>query len=129
MHSRLIIMASILALATLGLPQAGLARAKVAASTPAAGSTVARPKVLTVTFSEAMQPTATTAAIVMTAMPGMADHGDMPIRNFTSAWSEGNRKLTLSLRQPLWTGTYDIRWQGTGADGMRASGKITFTVK
>jgi methionine-rich copper-binding protein CopC len=68
-------------------------------------------------------------AVVMTAMPGMPDHGDMFIRNFTQTWSDNNRKLTLTLKKPLQTGTYDIRWQAAGADGHRMSGKVTFTVK
>ena len=59
----------------------------------------------------------------MTAMPGMANHGEMVIRNFTTAWSNGNKTMTLTLRQPLRAGTYDVRWQAAGADGHRELGR------
>jgi methionine-rich copper-binding protein CopC len=65
----------------------------------------------------------------MTAMPGHANHGIMPIKNFAPAWSNGNKTLTLNLRQPLRTGTYEARWQSTGADGHKMAGKLTFKVK
>lgn len=113
----------------LAMPATALAHAKVVASSPAQGALVKGPKVVSLTFSDAMNPAGANVAIVMTAMPGMAQHGDMPIRNFTAAWSEGNRKVTLTLRQPLRTGNYDVRWQAAGADGHRMSGKVTFLVR
>lgn len=123
------VVASALALAALAAPAAVLAHAKVVASSPAQGAAVKGPKVVSLTFSDAMVPAGASVAIVMTAMPGMANHGDMPIRNFTAAWSDGNRKVTLTLRQPLRTGTYDVRWQAAGTDGHKMSGKVTFDVK
>ena len=65
----------------------------------------------------------------MTAMPGVANHGEMTIRNYQTAWSDGNRTLTLTLRQPLRTGTYELRWRSTGADGHAMTGKVPFIVK
>ena len=109
-------------------PAAALAHAKVVASTPAQGSTVAKPRVVTLTFSEALLPPTAAASIVMTAMPGMANHSPMVIRNFKTAWSNGNRTMTLTLRQPLRTGTYEARWQAAGADGHRMNGAVTFVV-
>ncbi|MFM7027626.1 MAG: copper resistance protein CopC [Chakrabartia sp.] len=106
-----------------------LAETRIIASTPAQGATVAAPRVLTLSFSDPMPVPTTAIAVVMTAMPGMADHGEMAIRNFTPAWSDNNRKLTLTLKKPLYAGTYDIRWQAAGAEGRRLSGKVTFTVK
>ncbi|HMT45951.1 MAG TPA: copper resistance protein CopC [Novosphingobium sp.] len=126
MKLRSIVLASLLAL---GLPAASLAHTSVVASTPAAGATVSGPKLVSLTFGEALSPSTTGVAIVMTAMPGMANHGEMIIRNFTQGWSEGNRKLTLSLRQPLRAGSYDLRWQAVGADGHRMTGMVSFTVK
>lgn len=129
MKLRALVLGSALALGALGAPVAVWAHAKVVASTPAEGALVAGPKVVSLSFSDALQPATVNVSIVMTAMPGMANHGEMVIRNFTPAWSEGNRKLTLSLRQPLRAGTYEVRWQAAGADGHRMSGKITFKVK
>ncbi len=112
--------------APLAVPSAALAHTKVVASTPTEGSTVARPRVVTITFSEALLPPTAAASIVMTAMPGMANHSPMVIRNFTTAWSNSNRTMTLKLRQPLRAGTYEVRWQAAGADGHRMKGTVNF---
>lgn len=115
--------------AHVSMPSAALAHSRMASSTPAEGSTVAAPRVITMNFSEALLPPTAAASIVMTAMPGMKNHGEMVIRNFTPAWSHGNKTLTLTLRQPLKSGAYDVRWQAAGADGHRMTGKISFTVR
>lgn len=114
--------------ASLASPSIALAHTRVVASTPAEGATVARPRVVTLTFSEALLPPTAAASIVMTAMPGVANHGDMAIRNFTTAWSNSNRTMTLTLRQPLRAGTYEVRWQAAGADGHRMNGTVNFIV-
>lgn len=116
-------------IAALALPNAAaLAHTKVTASTPAEGAKVKSPRVMTLTFSEALLPPTVATSIVMTAMPGMKNHGEMAIRNFTTGWSNGNRTLKLTLRKPLQAGSYDVRWQAAGADGHRMKGKISFTV-
>ena len=107
-------------------PTAALAHTKVVSSTPAEGSKVARPRIVALTFSEALLPPTAAASIVMTAMPGMANHSPMIIRNFTSGWSNSNRTMTLTLRQPLRAGTYEVRWQAAGADGHRMKGVVNF---
>lgn len=116
-------------LSALLAPTAAVAQARIVASTPAEGAIVARPRTVALTFSEAMLPPSVATNIVMTAMPGMADHPPMTIRNFQSAWSNENRTITLTLRQPLVIGSYDLRWQAAGADGHRMTGKISFSVK
>ncbi len=128
MRFRSIIAGAVLALATLGVAGAVSAHTKVVASTPAQGATAAAPKVITLTFSEALMPPTVATAIVMTAMPGMDNHGEMTIRNFQSAWSNDNRTLTLTLKQALRAGSYDVRWQAAGADGHRMTGTVSFTV-
>ena len=114
--------------APLTAPTAALAHTKVVASTPAQGASVKAPRSLTLTFSEALLPPTAAASIVMTAMPGMPNHGEMVIRNFTTAWSNGNKTMTLTLKQPLRAGSYDVRWQAAGADGHRMKGTVSFTV-
>ena len=114
--------------ASIVAPTAAIAHTRVVASTPAEGATVARPRVVTLTFSEALLPPTVAASIVMTAMPSVPNHGDMVIRNFTTAWSNGNRTMTLTLRQPLRAGTYEVRWQAAGADGHRMNGTVNFIV-
>ena len=114
--------------ASLAAPPMVLAHTRVVASTPAEGATVARPRIVTLNFSEALLPPTAAASIVMTAMPGVANHGEMAIRNFTTAWSNSNRTMTLTLRQPLRAGTYEVRWQAAGADGHRMNGVVNFIV-
>lgn len=120
---------ALLAAAALALSTPALAHVKITSSTPAEGATVAAPKTVVLTFSDPLNPARTGIELVMTAMPGHANHGIMPIRNFTPAWSNGNKTLTLTLRQPLRTGTYEARWQSTGGDGHKMAGKITFVVR
>ncbi|WP_298288306.1 copper resistance protein CopC [Novosphingobium sp.] len=122
---------SLAAAATCGslLPAAALAHPRVVASTPAEGATIKPPRALSLTFSEPLSPATAAAGIVMTAMPGMTDHPPMTIRNFKSSWSSDKLVLTLNLREALPSGTYDVRWQAAGADGHRATGKVSFTVR
>jgi methionine-rich copper-binding protein CopC len=129
MQFRSLIAGAALALGALVATAPALAHSKVVSSTPSQGATVASPRVLTMNFSEALLTPTAAASIVMTAMPGMKNHGEMLIRNFTSAWSNGNRTLTLKLRQPLRSGTYEVRWQAAGADGHRMTGVVKFAVK
>jgi hypothetical protein len=117
-----------IAASPLALPAAALAHTKVVASTPAEGATVAGARTVSLTFSEALLPPTAAASIVMTAMPGMANHGEMAIRNFTTAWSNGNKTMTLNLAKPLPKGTYEVRWQAAGADGHRMKGTVKFIV-
>lgn len=116
------------ALTTLAPTAPLMAKVKLAASTPTAGAKAKAPKTVTLTFSEKVNAAKATAAIVMTAMPGMPNHGEMPIRNFTPSWSADGKTLTLTLKKPLPAGTYDLRWQAAGADGQAMTGKVTFDV-
>jgi len=118
-----------LAAAALTLSVPALAHVKIASASPAQGSTANAPKTVVLNFSDSVLPAKTSVQLIMTAMPGHANHGEMPIRNFVPVWSNGNKTLTLNLRQPLRTGTYEARWQSAGADGHKMAGKITFTVK
>ena len=116
------------AAAPLALPSAALAHIKVVASNPAQGATVASTRTIKLTYSEALLPPTAAASVVMTAMPGMPNHGEMVIRNFTTAWSNANKTMTLTLAKPLAKGTYEVRWQAAGADGHRMKGTVTFTI-
>lgn len=116
-----------LALATLA-PTAVLAHVQLTASTPAAGTQAKAPKVVTLTFSQPVNRSSAATSIVMTGMPGMKDHGEMAIRNFTPSWSPDGKTLTLALKRPLPAGSYDVRWQAAAADGHAMTGKISFKV-
>ncbi|WP_301749278.1 copper resistance protein CopC [uncultured Erythrobacter sp.] len=109
-------------------PTALMAHVQLSASTPAADAEAKAPKVIRLTFSAPVDQTTAAASIIMTAMPGMANHGEMPIRNFTTNWSADGKTLTLTLKKPLPNGSYDVRWQAAGADGHGVSGTLAFTV-
>ncbi|MCL9997746.1 MAG: copper resistance protein CopC [Erythrobacter sp.] len=115
------------ALSTLA-PSALLAHVQLTASTPSAEATVKAPKIITLTFSQPVDQASAAASIVMTAMPGMANHGEMPIRNFTMSWSADNTTLTLTLKKPLPTGSYEVRWQAAAGDGHAMNGTVGFEV-
>lgn len=104
------------------------AHVKLAASSPVAGAEAKAPKEITLTFSQPVDPATAAASIVMTAMPGMANHGEMVIRNFTASWSDEGKTMTLTLKKPLPTGTYEMRWQAAAADGHAMSGTLNFDV-
>ena len=118
----------VLVSAALITPAATLAHSKIMTSTPAEGANEAKPRVVELNFTEGMLTPTAVASIVMTDMPGVKNHGEMIIRNFTPSWSNNNRTLTLSLRQPLRAGSYEVRWQAAGADGHRMTGKVSFKV-
>lgn len=109
-------------------PGALLAHVNLAASTPVAGTAAKAPKAITLTFSAPVDPASAAVSIVMTAMPGMKDHPEMLIRNFTPRWSADGRTMTLALARPLPVGSYEVRWQAAGADGHAASGTLAFAV-
>ncbi|WP_073973544.1 copper resistance protein CopC [Erythrobacter donghaensis] len=117
-----------LALTTLAPAAPLIAQVKLAASTPKQGTKAKGTKVVTLTFSEKVNPAKASANIVMTAMPGMKDHPEMLIRNFTPSWSADGKTMTLTLKKPLPAGTYDVRWQAAGADGRVMTGKVSFDV-
>jgi len=117
------------ALALSVLAPAGLlAHVELTASTPAAGTAAKAPREIALTFSQPVDPATAAASIVMTAMPGVANHGEMAIRNFTPAFSADGMTLTLSLKKPLPAGTYEVRWQAAAADGHLMTGTVGFTV-
>lgn len=120
----------IAALAFGGLaPGSALAHVQLTASTPAAGEEVSALRTVTLTFSEPVDQATAAASIVMTAMPGVENHGEMMIRNFTASWSADSRIMTLSLRRPLRTGSYEVRWQAAADDGHSMTGAVAFEVE
>ncbi len=114
---------------SLAAPSVALAHVQLTASSPAEGSEAKAPKAVSLTFDKPVAPATAAASIVMTAMPGMANHGEMAIRNLTPAWSADGKTLTLTLKKPLPTGTYEVRWQAAAADGHMMKGKVGFEVR
>ena len=116
-------------LAALAFAGGAQAHTKLISSLPAANSTVAKPGRLVLNFNERVVANFTGATLVMTSMPGMANHQPMPISGFTSAMSADGKTLTLTMRRALTPGTYQLKWHAAGADTHRMVGTFTFTVK
>lgn len=109
-------------------PSPLLAHVQLTASTPAAGTEAKAPKAVSLTFNLPVDPASAAVSIIMTAMPGMKDHGEMAIRNFTPNWSDDGKTMTLALAKPLPSGSYEVRWQAAAADGHPMSGSVAFEV-
>lgn len=117
------------ALAAFASPQLASAHAALVASTPVANATVARPTKIELRFNEAVIGSTVRAELVMTGMPGMANHAPMPMTGFTSRMGKDRKSMTLLLRRPLTAGTYRVSWSAAGADTHRMSGNFSFTVR
>lgn len=119
----------IAALAAILAPAAALAHPKLTAATPAANASVAPTRTVTLTFSEKLTPKLSGATVIMTGMPGMANHPDMKMPGFTSSISADGKSIVLTGAKPLPAGTYRIDWVVVGADTHRITGKHSFSIR
>lgn len=115
------------ALAMLALPGAALAHPKLLSSNPAANTAVAKPTKLTLTFSETLVAPLSGIELVMTGMPGMANHAPMPIKGFATAVS--GKVLTVTLPRALPAGSYQLKWHAVAGDQHRIEGQYAFAVR
>ncbi|WP_428680669.1 copper homeostasis periplasmic binding protein CopC [Sphingopyxis sp.] len=109
-------------------PTAALAHAKLVASTPAANAKVAKLTSIELKFSEKLIASTVKAELVMTGMPGMADHPPMKIA-VASAMGKDGKSLTLTPKRALVPGTYKVKWSAAGADTHHMGSEFSFTVK
>ena len=119
------------AVAALGLmaPQIAAAHTQLVGSSPAANAAVVAPTKIELRFNESVIGATARASIVMTGMPGMANHAPMAISGFTAKLGKDRKSMTLLLRRPLTAGTYRVTWAAAGADTHRMSGTFSFTVR
>lgn len=115
------------ALALLALPGTAFAHPKLLSANPAANTAVAKPTKLTLTFSEDLVGPLSGIELVMTGMPGMANHAPMPIKGFKTA--AAGKVLTVTLPRALPAGTYNLKWHAVAADQHRIEGQYAFTVR
>jgi methionine-rich copper-binding protein CopC len=102
---------------------------KLVSSTPAAKSVVSNVRQVTLTFSERLLPKLSGIDLVMTGMPGMANHSPMKVTGFTISVGADGKTLVASLPRKLPPGTYLLAWHAVSADTHRVTGTLTFTVK
>lgn len=111
------------------LPGVASAHTKLLSSSPVADATVAKPTKLTLTFSEKFLAPMSGVELVMTGMPGMADHAPMPIKGFTTSVAPDGKTMIVALPRALPAGSYAIKWHIVGADQHRMEGGYSFKVK
>jgi copper resistance protein C len=93
------------------------AHTKLAASTPAADSSVAAPSVIELTFAGDVRLT----SVSLTDSAGAAKHLDAAPTDVASTFS-------LSIHEPLAPGTYKVVWRAVGGDTHVITGELGFTV-
>jgi methionine-rich copper-binding protein CopC len=119
--------AAALAAATLTLPAAAFAHPRLVSATPAPNATVAKPKAMTLNFSETLVAPLSGVELTMTSMPGMASHQAMPVRGFSMQVS--GKQISIALPRPLPAGSYSVKWHVVAADQHRVEDHYSFTVR
>lgn len=120
---------SFTAVAALAIAGPALAHPKLVSSSPAANATVAKPARITLIFSEKLLPPMSGAQLVVTAMPGMANHLPMAITGLKTSVAGGGKTLIVQPPRPLAAGTYQLKWHAVAGDTHRIAGTFSFTVK
>ena len=116
------------AAATLALATAASAHPKLLASMPAAKSSVAAPKAITLKFNERLMQQFTGLDLTMTSMPG-APNKPMKMAGFKTTVGGDGKTVTAQLPKPLTSGAYRVEWHAVAADTHRMTGALTFTVR
>jgi methionine-rich copper-binding protein CopC len=116
------------ALALLLMPAAAQAHTRLVGSTPAANTTVSQVTSVNLQFNEKVIASTVKAELVMTGMPGMANHAPMAIPA-TSMIGKDSKSMMLMLKKPLAPGTYKVKWSAAGADTHRMGSEFSFTVR
>ena len=112
------------ALALLLAPTAASAHAKLVA----ANATVSKVTSVGLRFNEKVIASTVKVELVMTGMPGMANHAPMKIA-VTPMMGKDGKSMTLSLKRALVPGSYKVKWAAAGADTHRMGSEFSFTVK
>lgn len=117
------------AILVLGLASTAQAHPRLLNSNPAANATVPSTSVVTLSFSERLMTGLSGAAVVMTGMPGMANHAAMAVSGVQTSIGKDGKTLIARFARPLPRGTYKVDWHAVSADTHRINGSITFTVR
>jgi methionine-rich copper-binding protein CopC len=98
-----------------------LAHARPKVMVPAANSVVASPALISITFSEAVEPRFSSLNVIDEHDKKLNTAPSMPLTNDA-------KTLTLAL-PPLVPGGYLVKWVSVATDGHRMEGEYKFTVK
>lgn len=129
MRYRTSVVAPVLAALALISSGAALAHAKLVSSSPAADAKATNVKTISLSFSEGLIEKLSGVEIVMTGMPGMADHAPMKVSGFKTTLGADGKAMTIALPRPLPAGTYTLKWHAVTTDTHRIEGSYNFSVK
>ncbi len=116
------------AFALLLAPSIALAHTKLVGSTPSANATVSKVTSINLRFNEKVVASTMKVELVMTGMPGMANHAPMKIPASSMMGKDG-KSMMLMVKRALVPGTYKVKWSAAGADTHRMGSEFNFTVK
>ncbi|MGX1745981.1 MULTISPECIES: copper homeostasis periplasmic binding protein CopC [unclassified Brevundimonas] len=101
-------------------PIAAQAHARLVSVTPAAKSTVASPRTVTLTFSERVAPAFSSFDVVNAAGTKATIRTEV---------SQDGKTITGALARPLAAGAYVVNWRIASVDGHRMTGSYDFVVR
>lgn len=128
MHAKRPLIRSMLA-ATLALASSvAFAHPKLVSSAPADKAEVAAPQKIELLFSENLLTQFSGANLVMSGMPGMADHAPMKVAAKVSG-SDDPKAMVITPARALSPGSYRVDWRAVSPDTHPITGNIAFTVK
>lgn len=117
------------AIALLSAAAPALAHPKLLAANPAAGAKASNVTQASLTFSEGLMAPLSGMDLVMTGMPGMANHDPMKVGGFKTSVSSDGKTLVAAFPRALPAGTYKLDWHVVSVDTHRVAGTLTFTVR
>ncbi|MFD1788309.1 copper resistance protein CopC [Sphingomonas floccifaciens] len=128
-HRKLMTFRHMIVLATLAISaMPAMAHPKLLSASPAANTAAAKTGTVRLVFNQRLAPATSTATLVMTGMPGMANHPDMKMPVSTAIAADG-KTIVMTSAKPLPTGTYRVDWTVVGADSHRIAGKHAFSIR
>ncbi|WP_454754873.1 copper homeostasis periplasmic binding protein CopC [Cupriavidus basilensis] len=117
-----------LAVAAVLASSVAFAHPKLVSSTPAEKAEVPAPQKIELKFSENLATQFSGASLVMTGMPGMADHAPMKVAAKVSG-SDDPKTMVITPAPTLAPGSYRVDWRAVSSDTHPINGNIAFTVK
>ncbi len=105
------------------------AQPRLISSIPVANASLAKQSKIQLNFNEKISVRSMRIALVMTGMPGMADHPPMPMNVFSLQMSPDGKGVALLLKKALPLGSYAVNWQVSGTANEPAKGTLNFVVK
>ncbi|MDF3834159.1 copper homeostasis periplasmic binding protein CopC [Cupriavidus basilensis] len=117
-----------LAVAAVLASSPAFAHPKLESSSPADKAEVSSPQKIELKFSENLVTQFSGANLVMTGMPGMANHASMKVAAKVSG-SDDPKTMVITPAQTLAPGSYRVDWRAVSSDTHPINGNIAFTVK